>query len=99
MAGHALKKKGFLYNRLRLHAKKLKTFTTKELAEKINTMPAVVSNNGEPNSKLYSNKSSKLQVTSNRLSSMLIIEPLVKKKTDRIKTKGIQIWEWVGDEE
>ena len=39
-----LKRNGFLFKRLRIHAKKLKVFTTKELANRINTMPAVVSN-------------------------------------------------------
>ena len=98
MSGHALKRNGFLFKRLRIHAKKLKVFTTKELANRINTMPAVVSNNGKGEI-IYSKRPSKLQVTSNRLSSMLVIEPNVIKKGDRSKTRGYQTWEWIGDEE
>ena len=98
MSGHALKRDGFLFKRLRIQAKKLKVFTTRELANRINTMPAIVSNNGKGEI-TYSKRPSKLQVTSNRLSSMLVIEPNVIKKEDRSKTRGYQTWEWIGEEE
>lgn len=98
MSGHSLKRNGFLFKRLRIHAKELKVFTTKELANRINTMPSIVSNNGD-GVIVYSDKPSKLQVTSNRLSSMLVIESNVIKKGDRSKTRGYQVWEWIGDEE
>jgi hypothetical protein len=86
---HKVTKNGVYNRRIRKYDAELKVFTTAQLKDKINNSPASV--NGKEFSK---KRRTKFQLDSNRLSSLLLLEPNIIKKNEK-KSSYHQIWEWV----
>jgi len=86
MSGHALKKKGHIWKRIKEYASQLEEFKTAELSEKINNHITI------------RGTKTKVKISNNRLSSVLTCHPQVEKVGQHNRT-GNQIWRWIGDDE
>tara|TARA_R100000008_G_scaffold31259_1_gene17442 strand:+ start:1895 stop:2200 length:306 start_codon:yes stop_codon:yes gene_type:complete len=101
MAGKSLKKSGYMYKRMNMYAKELKEFTTLELKEKMNGTPAYLNNESKSPT-----RTTKMQITSQRLSSLLKGNPNVRSMGKKYINKvglsdkyRVTVWKWIGDEE
>ena len=86
MSGHALKKTGHVWERIKQYAPELSEFKTAELSEKMNkhiTKRGFIT---------------KIKVNNGRLASILDGHPQIKKVGTHNGT-GNQVWRWIGDDE